>query len=365
MEDSSKPNASKITLADLAALNEEISSLIRAGVPLELGLREIGQDASEALRELTERLSERISAGASLVEALEAEGEGLPRVYRAVVQAGLRVGRLPEALESLTGLARAAEDLRQRIDLALLYPLIVLFLAYLLFISFLVFLVPELSETYAIFDLPVRGWLGLMRGMSATVSVWGPVLPGLAVAAIVWWAVRGRQAVMLEAGDAGPVANGGWLRWIPGLRNHVRANFAELLALLIEHGTPLPDALELAGATLGTAGLAADSGRVAERLRQGSSLKDGLSEAKRLPPLLRWMMIAGAQQGTLAGPLRHAAEVYRRRAVSEANWFRLVLPVAAVVIIVGGATLLPDPIPAFDGAVSPTDFGMREALDRQ
>src|SRR5262245_61364596 len=118
------------TIEQLVALNDEIVWLTRGGVPLELGLRQLGTDAAGCLGEVCQSLSERMSAGASLSEALEADEHRLPAVYRTVVEVGLRAGKLPAALEAISNYAREMVELRRKITLALLYPLIVVVLAY-------------------------------------------------------------------------------------------------------------------------------------------------------------------------------------------------------------------------------------------
>src|SRR3954454_9198412 len=110
-----------IALEDLIALNDEIAALVRAGVPLERGLLDVGGELRGRLRAIATGLGERMGRGESLPQALEAEGERIPRVYRAVVQAGLRTGRLAVALEGLARLARRVADLRRVVGLALIY----------------------------------------------------------------------------------------------------------------------------------------------------------------------------------------------------------------------------------------------------
>ena len=38
--------------------------------------------------------------------------------------------------------------------------------------------------------------------------------------------------------------------------------------------------------------------------------------------------------------MRHAGAIYRRRAISMGNWFKLVFPIVAAVVIGGGVTAL-------------------------
>ena len=127
-----------MSLDHLIALNDEIAALVRTGLPLERGLREVGGDFRGRLSRAMTDLAERMSRGESLPEALTAEGKRLPRIYRAVVEAGLRAGRLAAALEGLAGFVRAYLDSRRAIGLALCYPLMVLTLAYGLFVLLVV-----------------------------------------------------------------------------------------------------------------------------------------------------------------------------------------------------------------------------------
>ena len=72
------------------------------------------------------------SSGAGRESARRPAGRGaaLPATYRAVVEAGLRSGRLSAALEDLAAYARNFAELRQAVGLALLYPMLVLLLAW-------------------------------------------------------------------------------------------------------------------------------------------------------------------------------------------------------------------------------------------
>ena len=94
--------AGSITIEQLFALNEEIRALVRAGVPLERGLHTAARDLRGRLGRITGALAGRLNRGESLVQALEAEKQVLPPLYRAVVEAGARSGQLPVALEGLT-----------------------------------------------------------------------------------------------------------------------------------------------------------------------------------------------------------------------------------------------------------------------
>ena len=92
-----------IALEDLIAFNDEMAALIRAGVPLDQGLRSMRHEVPGRLGKLTTLLSERLEKGESLEHALGEMGDTVPPIYSAVVIAGLRAGRLAAALTGARG----------------------------------------------------------------------------------------------------------------------------------------------------------------------------------------------------------------------------------------------------------------------
>ncbi len=135
-----------ITIDQLLALNDEITALVRAGVPLERGLLVAGRDIRGRLGRIATVLVKRMSRGESLVEALESEKQTIPPLYRAVVEAGARSGQLPVALEGLARYVRGYSEARRAIGLALWYPVMVLALAYALFVGLVRMAVPRFRE---------------------------------------------------------------------------------------------------------------------------------------------------------------------------------------------------------------------------
>ncbi len=327
-----------LTIDQLTALNDEIASLVRGGVPLETGLLELGRDSTGALAEISQALSARMCGGVSLVEALRAEEKRLPPVYRTVVEAGLRAGRLPAALESMSNYARELVELRRKISLALLYPLVVTALAYGLFLVVIVDLIERLRETYEVFQIPLHWSLRIVVSVATFAVQWWWIPPLLMIGAVVWWMTTGGAHILDFNGPARPLA------WIPGVgaisRRFQQANFADLLALLVEHEVPLPEGLRLTADATGDLRLRRSARTLAAAAEQGA--RTPASEISRLgfPPFLSWVLSCGRDGPGLVRLLRHAGTVYRRRAANLANWFKLMFPILAALVIGGGVTAL-------------------------
>lgn len=322
-----------LSLEQWLALNDEIAALVRAGLPLEKGLASAGRDLHGRTGGVALDMAARLESGASLDEAIAAEGARLPPVYGAVVRAGARSGRLGAALEGLADTAREQLELRRALSLALIYPLLVLSLAYLLFVGFVVWVLPRFEAIFVDFRIappPVMVLLGRSGDWVARFWLIGPVV---LVAFLLLWAWSGR---------AGAFPGGGLrlLSWAPWTRSMARysaaAGFADLTALLIEHDVPLAEAVELAGRSCGDRALERAALDLSGTLRAGGAI----AAPAGFPPLLSWLIGHGNRQGRLAPALRHAAESYRRRGHHQATLVRTLLPIALTIVIGGTAVTI-------------------------
>lgn len=354
MSDQPATSSASVRLEELLALNEEIGALIRAGVPLDLGLRQYGllnqpgipgeykekNAVSAALGRLSSRLADRIAAGDSLQAAIDHEGDHLPGIYRAVVEAGIRAGRLPEALEALSVVARVLLKLHRQVIAALIYPAIVLGLVWLMLIAFSGLIIPRFLHTWEFLRLEQGPAINMLAMIRETLPYWGIGTPIVAVVAFFSLRVVGSRN---SASPAGRLVDSRLHRfaWIPGVvRNYDYATFLKILALLVEHETPLHEALVLAGHATGNRRIVTDSTKIAQRIQNGDSLQDSLKPATQLPQFLRWMLRSGAENGKLNETLKLAADVYEKRASRRAELLRVVLPVVLTVFVAGGVTLL-------------------------
>jgi type II secretory pathway component PulF len=332
---------SSITVEQLIALSDEMAALVRSGVPLDRGLVAAGRDLRGRVGRLAERVGGRLEQGDALAAALEADGAAVPEFYRAVVEAGLRSGRLAKALEGLAAYGRGFAETRRAIGLALLYPTMVVGLAYGLFLLFVLRVAPRLSETFVTFRLGTLGTLELFDWLRAHLIYWAPILPAaMVLLAIAWWESGRASAIR-------PGRLGGLLRLIPGIGSVFAtaraADFADLLALMVEHGVPLDEGIALAAEATGSRSLRASASAIAEGLRRGDPVEVAASVSSRssggIPPMLAWVLATSAARGSLPPALRHAAHGYRRRAERRAESLRGALP-TALVCLLGATTVI-------------------------
>lgn len=325
-------------LNDILVLNAEIAALVRAGIPLELGLRRLSESVSGRLGALAERLAVRLESGQTLVAAIREEQWTVSPMYAAVIEAALAADRLPEALDGLVLFGRTLQETRRQIGLALLYPTIVAIAAYGLFVLFALVVVPEVVVRWDPLS-PFRAWfLPVCESIQASAVCWVPAVPAVVVAGLVLASKYGRartdtEFVALEPGGRG-LLTGTWIPGVPQLyRDLDRAHTSQVLGFLLEQGVPMPNALRLVSQMTGSQSLAAAYSRLAEGAELGRALASDVHFEPRLPTLIAQLLRAGAVDKALPDSLRKASEIYYRRVRRRVAWMRSTLsPVFAVAI---------------------------------
>jgi general secretion pathway protein F len=302
-----------MTLDDLIALNDEIAALVRAGVPLEQGLAALGGDLPGRMGQVAALLAERTARGEPLAQVVMDHTMGFPPAYRAVVEAGIKAGRLPAALEAVAGSARRLTETHRAAVIAAIYPLLVFALAWGCLVFFARVIAPSLAATFLALGVPGHRFFVTVAWIGRGSWYWGPVVPVAAVLFLAAWWFASTRASVLHSRSSDWLL--GWLPWMgPMLRWSRSAAFLEVLALLVENRVPLDDAIRLAA--------------------------DASGDPRTLPPLVNWLMLAAGRDGALLPALRHAAETYRRRARHQSDLVRIFLPVVLTVCVGGSATLV-------------------------
>jgi general secretion pathway protein F len=341
--------AQPVTLDQLVALSDEIAALARAGVPLDRGLRDLARDMPGRLGRIADDMGQRLAAGKPLEQVVAELGPSLPPAYRTVISAGMRAGRLPAALEDVARTARRISQLRSSIGLSLLYPLILLLIAWQMLLFVLTKLTPVMMVAMQEVGLPVEPWETISERIAwAAPWLWW-LVPLLIVTWAVWtWYRSGRVVRGVELHPALSLGAVGMLALIQ--RAGRVASLADVLALLVAHETPLPEAVELASGAVGSAKIERGGRELAERLRRGETIAE---VPKGFPPLIAWALSGGQSAGgqapgQLARTLRRMAEVHRDEVARRSHWLALYAPLVltlgvggTAVAIYAAITLLP------------------------
>jgi type II secretory pathway component PulF len=320
--------------SDLVALNEEIAGMARAGLPLDQGLAALAQEMGRGrLQRVTAAIAEDLRAGRTLPEALQRQEGRVPPFYAGLVSAGVRTGRIGEVLATLTTYARSMAGLRAIVIDALFYPAVVVTFAAVLIGYLCYYLLPQFDRIFHDFHmhLPVMTELVYEVSRQPLLYIVAPILTVVVLLVLLRLGLR-----VTERGRRT------WARLIYAIpvagtliRTARLAAFTDLLAILVDHELPLPEAFRLAGEASSDPIMAAAVGRVQHDLNQGVPLGAALRGAGLVPEWVAWMAGLGERRGALGPALHQVAAMYRRQAEVRAALLRSVLPPFLVLCTAG------------------------------
>jgi general secretion pathway protein F len=339
----------RISLEQLLALNDEMVALVRAGIPLDRGLTDLGREAPGKLGLVATLLADRLRSGESLAKILERDETTFPPVWRSVVLAGIRSGHLAAALENLSRTGRRAMEIRGSIAVSLIYPFIVVLIAYGFLLFTISYLVPVISRAYV--DLtsgsdPLVSSIVRLNESIATWGIWVPLC--LILMFVFWWLRTGREVRSFSGSGRGQPRRFLLARHRPSripsiaqaLHDGRMATFADLLRLMNDHQVPMREAIVLAADASGDRSLSRSARHIAKRLERGEVIKGREDLPTSFPPLLAWSVLTGAGQAGLSRTLATSAEMYRQRAARAARWAAIYLPILLTVVLGGSAVIL-------------------------
>lgn len=295
----------RLKSAELALLTRQLATLVQAALPLEEVLAAVAaQSKRQAVKSMLLAIRGRVLEGHSLARALGDYPRAFPDLYRATVAAGERSGHLDQVLLNLADYTESSQAARQKIQLAMLYPSI-LMVAALSIVGFLMgFVVPDVIKVFIDSgqDLPL-----LTRGLVAASSflqangVW---LLALCAGLIVGFRALLRQPAWRARWDE-------LLLRLPMLGELIRASnctrFVSTLAILGRSGVPLLDALEIASEVVANQKIRTGLKDIVKGVSEGISLTRALELNGSFPPMMLYMIASGERSGELDSMLERAS----------------------------------------------------------
>ncbi len=334
----SRVRTSPLSEREVTEFLEQLHAMTRSGLPLPSGLRAASSELETAeLRAAFAHLADHLEGGASLDSALVAEANRFPAHLRGLVIAGVKTGRLTDVLGELVESGNLGHELRRKVWASAAYPLMILIV-----VIGLVFAICHLSAQAAVgvsvqsmlldFGMPSRAAPQAVAVQAITRFIADHtvvILTGLVGSILVGY-LAWRFALM-------PPARQRFLESIPWIGPMIRfaslAEFCHLAALLIEAETPLPEALDLAGASVRDPALAESCGRMARSVAEGRSLTSALQLWGDLPAGLGQLLAWGEEGQNLGEALRFAADMFETRAEAQATFAGQVLGASLLILI--------------------------------
>ncbi|MCQ2030599.1 GspF family T2SS innner membrane protein variant XcpS [Stutzerimonas zhaodongensis] len=334
-----------LSARDLALVTRQLATLVQAALPIEEALRAAAaQSTSQKIKSMLLAVRARVMEGHSLAGSLREYPSAFPELYRATVAAGEHAGHLGLVLDQLADYTDQRQQSRQKIQLALLYPVILLVASLAIVVLLLGYVVPDVVKVFVNTGQALPALTTGLIAVSEVVQQWGwLMLLGIFAAGFAM-----RQALRDEKIKR---------RWhafilrIPLVGRLARATntarFASTLAILTRSGVPLVDALGIAAAVIANLRIRDKVIEAAQRVREGGSLTRALDATNEFPPMMLHMIASGEKSGELDQMLARTARNQENDLAAQISLlvglfepFMLVF-MGAVVLVIVLAILLP------------------------
>ena len=305
-----KSKKKKVTQQQIADSTRELSTLLRAGLPLNHALDVlISLSGDSSLGDLLGNIQQGVKEGATLADAMEAEGKIFSRFYTNLVRAGESTGSLELVLERLAAQMESAKALRDELTSALIYPAVLVFVAVSSILVLLGYVIPQFTEMFEDVGQALPLSTRITISIGDVLQRYGWVLI-TAITLIVWYirhqlkdddtAIKWHKR-LLDLPLAGPII----------IKMEV-AHFSRTLSILLHNGIPLLKALTIVKDTMSNLVLANGIESVAGSLRKGQSLAEPLADLANFPAFAIHMIGVGEQSGNLQEILTQVADTYDR-----------------------------------------------------
>lgn len=293
---------------DFMVLNQELASLLKAGLPLTQALDiMLERMRPGAFREVLIDVRNRVSSGEELSDAFSAHGEMFPRLYSASLKAGERSGELEKVLRRFIRYTKLVSDARRRVVSALAYPAVIICVSIAMIIVISVVVVPKFQDFFTTLNVKLPWMTRVTLASSSFLVANGvPILLALAIAVVVFlqWksSPAGRVAIdrfKLRLPFVGPV-----------LHLFAMSEFCRAIGTLLSGGIPLLQAFEVGTQAVGNSHVRAQLEPTIRMVHEGGAFYSALEASNVFMPLAIDMVKVGETTGALDEMLNSVSDFF-------------------------------------------------------
>ena len=328
------------SLSELATYAQQLTNLLRAGMPLTLALNSMANLGSKGIPPAVSlQLKQDVMEGKSLSEAMARQPRVFSDLFVNMVRAGEQSGALQEVLERLAQHYARFAEVRQKFISAMIYPAVVCAVGVVIVIFFMSVMLPKfltIFEGMPGVELPAA--TKLLVALSHFFSRYWWTLP---LAALGAWGLFQRY----KATPAGARNLDRLLMRAPVLGRVVQltlfSQFARTLSTLLQNGVPVLTALRITEQVITNRVLREAIAATREAVTDGKSLAQPLARSQVFPQLMIDLVRIGEETGDVAGALRNVAETYENDlTVALRVMTNLIEPAMIIVMALGVGFLL-------------------------
>lgn len=325
---------SRITHSDIIIFTRHLSTLISAGIPLILALESIASfHHNPAMKRLLFTLQCDLLEGRSLAQCFKKFPSFFDSLYCQLIHAAEQSGTLDIMLKQMADSLEKTASLRKKIKKALTYPAALLVLSILVSVFLMLVIVPEFEALFSSFGAtlpPITRFLITLSNFFLQ-QCWALMI--FTMIAIVLTKYSLSHSIFFKS-----VFEKIIFRFIflgPVMQKALLIKFSSTLAILLNAGTPLIDAINLLATIINTSAYQKALIKIREQIISGQSFQNALNESHLFPPIFIQLIGAGENTGSLGVMLEKIVTYYEEELDQTiTNFNQLLEPI--IMLILGG-----------------------------
>lgn len=248
-----------------------------------------------------QRLIIDLKAGKTLTIAMKHNPDFFPPLVTALINAGEKSGELPKVLTALVQYYNKQKELKGFIQKTLIYPSLLILTASVVLLFFLLYVLPLLASTYIAMQAQPSTLLKFILKISTFIKEYYALMPVItaSVCYIIYYSFPLMHKLLLK------------VPWIKkSYQLLMEARFCKLLALLLNSGINITNAVSIAGATITAKTMLPKLQLLETYLQRGIEISTAFNHSLGLfTPLTEEMLNIGASTGYLPEMLEEAAKI--------------------------------------------------------
>ena len=304
-----------LSKSDIEASTRQIANLLTSGMSLSRTLKVMTREASKpAAKELWTEVNDNVSNGMSLADTLAQWPRYFSSVYIAMIQAGEMGGFLELVLGQIADFRAREQDLKTKVQSALIYPIVLMVLAVMILLFLMLFFIPRFSSIFDEFGGELPALTQFIVSCSNFLFSYWLIIAGAIIAFVLF------AKSFIERPEGKAVLE----RWILKAPVYGKltarfafVRFARMLGTLINSGVPLLTSLHVAKEAIGNSTLSVTVGDSIEKVSKGATLSASLKECPQLFSGSNIEMISVAEESSRLGE-----ELDRLADVNEKELYR-------------------------------------------
>ena len=299
-----------VSSKDVMAFTQDLATLLEAGLPVDRALSLLIESAEkERFKMVVKNILKTVQGGGYLSDALAKHPKAFTSFYVSMVRAGEAGGVLEAVLSRLGEFLESAQELKDYIKSAMVYPVFLVGVGGVSIIILLTFVIPKFSIIFSDMGQTIPLSTQFLLGISHLLqSYWWAILAVLGTGYFFL-----RKYLKTPAGRLKFDRKKMTFPVVGELIKKIEvARFARTLGTLTKSGVPILQALMLVKDIMGNKVVSAAMGNVYTRVKEGDRLSKPLRDTGIFPPLAIQMITVGEETGRLDRMLLRVAESYEK-----------------------------------------------------